>query len=163
MSTILPIAQDGEPILRIQAALVAEDEFNSAWLHGLADAMQATMLFKQGIGIAAPQIYVSKRVIIVASRPNQRYPDAPLMQETVMVNPVILNASDAECDGEEGCLSIADTRGVVRRAVEVTVEYFTLAGIYQKQTFSGFPARVIQHEIDHLNGILFTDYEISKK
>lgn len=158
MNTILPIAQDGEQILRLNAASVADHEFNSDWLLGLTQAMQETMRFKQGVGIAAPQVYVSKRVIIVASRPNQRYPDAPLMPETLMINPVILESSQVLCEGEEGCLSIANTRGIVKRAQEIIVEYYSFTGSYHKEKFVGFPARVVQHEIDHLNGILFTDH-----
>ena len=79
MSVILPVAQRGEDILKLKAAWVADAEFNSKWLMALASAMHATMLERNGVGIAAPQVYISKRVIIVASRPNPRYPDAPEM------------------------------------------------------------------------------------
>ncbi|MFW2040066.1 peptide deformylase, partial [Acinetobacter ursingii] len=87
--------------------------FNSEWLLQLASAMHATMLERNGVGIAAPQVYISKRVIIVASRPNPRYPDAPEMDAVVMVNPEILEFSQQTCLGEEGCLSVPDQRGVV--------------------------------------------------
>ena len=157
MSVILPVAQRGEVILTLKAASVAESEFNSAWLNELAAAMQATMLERNGVGIAAPQVYVSKRVIIVASRPNPRYPDAPEMDAVVMVNPEILEQSDVTVLGEEGCLSVPNERGQVQRAQSIKVLYHTLTGEVMESTFEGFPARIVQHEIDHLNGILFVD------
>ena len=157
MKSILPVAQQGEPILAIQASLVAETEFGTAWLKQLAESMQNTMLARQGVGIAAPQVYVSKRMIIVASRPNPRYPDAPDMPAVVMVNPEILTASKQQVAGEEGCLSVANTRGQVARAESVLVRYFTLDGEMKEIEYSGFPARIVQHEIDHLDGILFVD------
>ena len=123
----------------------------------LASAMIATMLERSGVGIAAPQVYISKRVIIVASRPNLRYPDAPEMDAVVMVNPEILEFSQAMTLGEEGCLSVPNERGQVQRAQSIKVLYHTLTGEVMESTFEGFPARIVQHEIDHLNGILFVD------
>jgi peptide deformylase len=157
MSAILPVAQRGDVILTLKAASVAESEFNSAWLNELAAAMQATMLERNGVGIAAPQVYVSKRVIIVASRPNLRYPDAPEMDAVVMVNPEILEQSEVTVLGEEGCLSVPNERGQVTRAETIKVQSFTLQGELVETVFQGFPARIVQHEIDHLNGILFVD------
>ena len=157
MSVILPVAQRGEDILRLKAARVADVEFNSDWLMQLASAMIATMLERSGVGIAAPQVYISKRVIIVASRPNLRYPDAPEMDAVVMVNPEILEFSQATTLGEEGCLSVPNERGQVQRAQSIKVLYHTLTGEVMESTFEGFPARIVQHEIDHLNGILFVD------
>ena len=157
MRVILPVAQRGEDILRLKAARVADTEFNSDWLMQLASAMIATMLERSGVGIAAPQVYISKRVIIVASRPNLRYPDAPEMDAVVMVNPEILEFSQATTLGEEGCLSVPNERGQVQRAQSIKVLYHTLTGEVMESTFEGFPARIVQHEIDHLNGILFVD------
>lgn len=157
MSAILPVAQKGEEILKLKAAPVASDEFSSEWLIGLSNAMNVTMFERNGVGIAAPQVYVSKRVIIVASRPNPRYPDAPEMQPVVMINPEILSFSDETDLGEEGCLSVPDQRGQVARATTIHVKYFTLCGEQIETTFSGFPARIVQHEIDHLDGILFVE------
>ena len=157
MSVILPVAQRGEDILRLKAARVADTEFNSDWLMQLASAMIATMLERSGVGIAAAQVYISKRVIIVASRPNLRYPDAPEMDAVVMVNPEILEFSQATTLGEEGCLSVPNERGQVQRAQSIKVLYHTLTGEVMESTFEGFPARIVQHEIDHLNGILFVD------
>ena len=157
MSAILPVAQRGDVILTLKAASVAESEFNSAWLNELAAAMQATMLECNGVGIAAPQVYISKRVIIVASRSNPRYPDAPEMDGVVMVNPEILEQSEVTVLGEEGCLSVPNERGQVQRAQSIKVLYHTLTGEVMESTFEGFPARIVQHEVDHLNGVLFVE------
>ena len=157
MSVVLAVAQRGEGILTLKAATVANSEFNSDWLTALASAMQATMLVRNGVGIAAPQVYVSKRVIIVASRANLRYPDAADMPAVVMVNPEILEKSDNTILGEEGCLSVPDERGMVARAEMVKVRYFTLEGEQIETVFHGFPARIVQHEIDHLDGVLFVE------
>ena len=157
MSAILPVAQRGEAILTLEAAAVAQDELNSDWLKQLALAMQATMLVRNGVGIAAPQVYISKRVIIVASRPNPRYPDAPDMPAVTMINPEITEYSTETCLGEEGCLSVPEQRGQVERAYAVKVRYFTVQGEQVEQSYEGFPARIVQHEIDHLNGILFVE------
>ena len=157
MSAILPVAQRGEDILKLKAAPVADSEFNSEWLQQLAVAMHATMSVRQGVGIAAPQVYISNRVIIVASRPNARYPDAPEMDAVVMVNPEILEFSQDTCLGEEGCLSVPNERGQVERAQAVKVRYRTLQGEVIETSYDGFPARIVQHEVDHLDGVLFVE------
>ncbi|RZG47760.1 peptide deformylase [Acinetobacter wuhouensis] len=157
MSTILPVAQRGEAILKLIAAPVVETEFSSTWLLELSKAMHSTMRERNGVGIAAPQVYVSKRVIIVASRPNPRYPDAPEMEAIVMVNPEIIQKSVQTVLGEEGCLSVPNERGEVARAEQITVKYQTLNGDEITQVFQGFPARIVQHEIDHLDGVLFVE------
>jgi len=157
MSVVLPVAKRGEDILKLIAAPVSANELNSNCLYQLADAMHATMLERNGVGIAAPQVYISKRVIIVASRPNPRYPDAPEMEAVAMVNPEILEFSNEVCLGEEGCLSVPDERGQVERAEMVKVKYLTLQGEMVETVFHGFPARIVQHEVDHLNGILFVE------
>lgn len=158
MSTILPVAQQGEAILSLVAADVSEQELGSPWLEQLLASMQSTMLHRQGVGIAAPQVYVSKRVIIVASRPNLRYPDAPLMEPIYMINPTIIAASAEQVLGEEGCLSVPEQRGDVARAEQIELSYLNIAGERMQMHLSGFPARIVQHEIDHLNGRLFVDY-----
>lgn len=157
MSISLSVAQRGEKVLTLKAAEVSENEFNTEWLRQLAQAMHTTMLEQNGVGIAAPQVYISKRIIIVASRSNSRYPDAPEMEAVVMVNPEILEFSRETCMGEEGCLSVPDVRGTVERAETVKLRYLTLEGEPVETIYKGFPARIIQHEIDHLNGILFVE------
>ncbi|ENW04330.1 peptide deformylase [Acinetobacter beijerinckii] len=157
MSVILPVAQRSEGILQLKAAPIAATEFNSEWLIQLASAMHATMLERNGVGIAAPQVYISKRVIIVASRSNPRYPDAPEMDAVVMINPEILEFSQTTCLGEEGCLSVPNERGQVERAQAIKVRYYTLQGEVIETVYEGFPARIVQHEVDHLDGILFVE------
>ncbi|NHB58869.1 peptide deformylase [Acinetobacter shaoyimingii] len=155
--TILNVAQRGEAILSIVASPVTQQEISSEWIKQLTSAMFDTMLERQGVGIAAPQVYVSKRIIIVASRPNLRYPDAPEMQPIVMINPEITQHSEKTVVGEEGCLSVPNERGQVARAEVISVRYLNLEGHMVSQEFEGFPARVVQHEIDHLDGILFVE------
>lgn len=155
--TILAVAQQGEPILKIVASRLTSEELQSEWLKQLTLAMFETMNARNGVGIAAPQVYVSKRVIIVASRPNLRYPDAPIMDAVVMVNPEILSFSEESILGEEGCLSVPDQRGKVARATQIIVRYDNLEGEQVEREFSGFPARIVQHEVDHLNGVLFNE------
>lgn len=157
MSQIMAVAQLGEAILGIRAREIQIHELNSNWLQHLTASMQTTMLERNGVGIAAPQVYVSKRVIIVASRPNVRYPDAPEMQPIIMLNPVITKRSEQTILGEEGCLSVPDTRGQVARAEKITVQYLNLQGQPVEIHLEGFPARIVQHEVDHLDGILFTE------
>lgn len=156
-TTIFKVAERGEPILAIKAVDVIESEFNTTWLNELTKALQATMDARLGVGIAAPQVYISKRIIIVASRPNIRYPEAPLMDPIVMVNPKILELSAKMILGEEGCLSVPNERGQVARAESIVVKYQTLTGEIKEQRFDGFPARIVQHEVDHLDGVLFVD------
>lgn len=160
--TVLHVAQRGEPILNLVATAVSEAEFSSPWLFSCVEALKVTMIARHGVGIAAPQVYISKRIIIVASKPNPRYPDAPEMEAIEMINPEILEFSDILQLGEEGCLSVESQRGQVLRAEKVTVQYYNLVGEKIQNTFSGFPARIVQHEIDHLNGILFVDRIVLK-
>ena len=157
MSEVLSVAQRGEDILRLVASPVSEDELSSRWLKAFVEALHATMLARQGVGIAAPQVYISKRIIIVASRPNLRYPDAPFMEPTIMINPEILSYSSETILGEEGCLSVQGERAAVSRADRIRVRYLNLEAELVENEYSGFVARIIQHEVDHLNGILFVD------
>ena len=154
----MQIAQKDEAILTLRAQELSLAELNSAWLQTLLDEMQSTMLAKQGVGIAAPQVYVSRRIIIVASHPNARYPDAPEMPAVAMINPEIIHRSCETLWGEEGCLSVPFERGQVARAATIQVRYIDRNGQQQMNTYSGFPARIVQHEVDHLDGILFTQY-----
>ena len=160
MSTAIKttVAQRGENVLRLIAQPILQAEFATQALSQLVSNMHDAMNERLGVGIAAPQIYVSKRVIIVASRPNLRYPGAPEMDAIVMINPHILEAGVENIWGEEGCLSVPDQRGLVLRSEAVYVRYQILTGEWVEQYFQGFPARIIQHEIDHLNGILFVDH-----
>ncbi len=152
---ILNIAQQGEPVLT-QLAQAVSDPL-APEIQTLIQNMHATMLAANGVGIAAPQVFQSLRIIIVASRPNPRYPDAPLMEPIVMLNPEILWQSTDTCWGEEGCLSVQSTRAQVARAERLRLRYISQQGEAIEADYSGFVARIIQHEIDHLNGILFVE------
>jgi peptide deformylase len=110
-----------------------------------------------GVGISAPQVYESIRLFIVASHPNPRYPNAPVMEPTPMINPVIVSHSKKKVKDWEGCLSVPGIRGLIPRYAEITVEYFDRTGNKYKKTFENFIARIVQHENDHLNGIVFLD------
>jgi peptide deformylase len=155
MSTILPIAERGAAILQQRAEPVTD--VHDPALQTLMDDMHATMLAANGVGIAAPQVFAPLRVIIVASRPNPRYPDAPLMEALVMVNPEIAWQSAEQDWAEEGCLSVPNQRSQVLRAERLRVRYVNRKGECVTAEFAGFPARIIQHECDHLDGILFPD------
>lgn len=152
---ILAIAQRGAAILAQQAQAVSNPL--DPEIQTLLQNMQATMLAANGVGIAAPQVFQSLRIIIVASRPNPRYPEAPLMEPIAMLNPEIRWQSNEICLGEEGCLSVQETRAQVARAERLTVRYLNENAESIEAEFSGFVARIIQHEVDHLNGILFVE------
>lgn len=155
MSELLPIIQLGDPILRQKATLV--ENINDERIQKLIDDLTATVAQANGVGIAAPQVAQSYRLFIVASRPNPRYPNAPSMEPTAMMNPKILASSTEIVKGWEGCLSIPGIRGLVPRAQAIEVEYTDRNGKLQKQEFSDFVARIFQHEYDHLDGIVFLD------
>jgi peptide deformylase len=152
---IRQIAQLGQPILRVVAAPVELPA--SAGLRALVDDMLATLREADGVGIAAPQVYESRALFIVASRPNSRYPDAPVIEPEVVINPEIVVRSDDLIKGWEGCLSIPGIRGLVPRHRTIRVRYRTLDGAAIEREFVGFVARVFQHEDDHLRGIVFLD------
>ncbi|MCB1637346.1 MAG: peptide deformylase [Thiothrix sp.] len=153
----LPVARQGEAILARRATPVPEAGFNTPALLNLTESMRLTMLAANGVGIAAPQVFVPLRIMIVASRPNPRYPDAPLMEPVVMINPEIRWRS-GQCDlAEEGCLSVPEQRGMVRRASRLRVWYRDPGGVAHETAYSGFAARIVQHEHDHLEGILFVE------
>lgn len=143
------------PVLRQVAQPVATVVDPS--LQQLIDQMLTTVRTANGVGIAAPQLGYSLRVVVVASRPNLRYPHAPLMSPTVLINPVLLSASDTMEMGWEGCLSVPGVRGRVPRHGQVEVAYCDRQGQPHRQIWTGFVARIVQHEIDHLDGKLFLD------
>lgn len=149
------IAQLGNPILRQQAQAV--DEVHDQQLQQLIDDLMLTAKNLNGVGIAAPQVSASCRLFIVASRPNIRYPDAPTMEPIAMINPHIVAHTNEKVKGWEGCLSVPGVRGLVPRYKTITVEYCDRTGQLQQQELTDFVARIFQHELDHLDGILFPD------
>ncbi len=155
MAMLRQIAQLGHPVLRTPAAAVelpASDEVRAL----IAD-MLATLEDANGVGIAAPQVYRPDALFIVASRPNPRYPNAPLMTPEVVINPEIVERSDEQLRDWEGCLSIPGIRGLVPRHRHIRVRYQTIEGRTVERAFDDFAARIFQHEDDHLRGIVFLD------
>ena len=151
----LQIAQLGNPILRQQAQVV--DNVQDESIQRLIDELIATAAASNGVGIAAPQVSKSYRLFIVASRPNARYPNAPTMEPTAMINPRIIARSSEVVKGWEGCLSIPGIRGLVPRSQTIEVEYTSRDGQLHRQELTDFVARIFQHEYDHLDGIVFLD------
>ena len=155
MSEITNIARSGDPILSIVAVEVT-NVFDEK-IQNLIDTLIATANAADGVGIAAPQVSQSYRLFIMASRPNSRYPQAPLMEPTAVINPRILSHSREIVKDWEGCLSVPGIRGKVPRFDRIEVEYSDRHGKLVRQQLTGFIARIFQHELDHLDGILFTD------
>ncbi|QDL12032.1 peptide deformylase [Brasilonema octagenarum UFV-E1] len=155
MGKLLSILQLGEPILRQKGSFV--ENINDEQIQKLIDDLVTTVAQANGVGIAAPQVAQSSRLFIVASRPNPRYPNAPEMEPTAMINPKIIAHSTEIVKGWEGCLCVPGIRGLVPRYQEIEVEYTDRHGKTQKQEFTDFVARIFQHEHDHLDGIIFLD------
>ncbi|MER3589631.1 MAG: peptide deformylase [Mastigocladus sp. ERB_26_1] len=149
---LLPIIQLGNPILRQKATEV--EDIQDETIQKLIDDLMATVTEANG---AAPQIAQSYRVMIVASRPNPRYPHAPHMEPTAMINPRIIAHSSTMIKDWEGCLSIPGIRGLVPRYESIEVEYTDRNGKIQRQLLTNFVARIFQHEYDHFDGIVFLD------
>jgi peptide deformylase len=143
----------GDPILLQPATEVLQ--FDTPALHALVQDMQDTMTHMNGAGIAAPQIGVSLRVVIFGVGSNPRYPDAEQVPYTVLINPTLHPVGDAQEDGWEGCLSVPGMRGVVPRYQRLHYTGFDQYGNPIDRLVSGFHARVVQHECDHLDGILY--------
>ena len=143
----------GEPLLLEKAQPVTA--FNTPELHALIQDMQDTMNAMDGAGIAAPQIGVSLQVVIFGVVDNPRYPDAEQVPYTVLINPTLSFIGDEIEDGWEGCLSVPGLRGVVPRYVRLHYTGFDQFGNTIDRLVSGFHARVVQHECDHLAGILY--------
>jgi peptide deformylase len=150
---IKPVLRMGEPLLFAKAEPVAQ--FDTPELHTLIQDMHDTMAQMNGAGIAAPQIGMSLRVVIFGVGSNPRYPDAEQVPYTVLINPVLSPVGDAMDDGWEGCLSVPGMRGVVSRFTRLHYTGFDQFGQPIDRLVSGFHARVVQHECDHLDGILY--------
>lgn len=150
---IRDILKMGDPRL-LQVARKVE-RFNTPELRTLIDDMFDTMDHANGAGLAAPQIGVDLQVVIFGFDRNPRYPDAPTVPKTVLINPVITPLTDEMEDGWEGCLSVPGLRGVVPRYRKLKYTGFDMLGSPIERIADGFHARVVQHECDHLQGILY--------
>lgn len=149
------ISQLGQPVLRRVASKI--DDPLAPEVQALIEDMLVTVADANGVGIAAPQVYESLSLFIVASRPNPRYPHAPFMEPTAIINPEILWRSDDMEKAWEGCLSIPGLRGLVPRHRRIGVRYQTRNGEVVEAEYADFLARVFQHEFDHLQGVVFVD------
>ncbi len=147
------ILKMGDPRLLRQAEPVTA--FDTPELHALIADMFDTMQAANGAGLAAPQIGVNLQVVIFGFDRNDRYPDAPAVPKTVLINPVLKPLSDEMEDGWEGCLSVPGLRGVVPRHTRLHYSGFDPLGQRIARDAEGFHARVVQHECDHLIGVLY--------
>jgi len=129
--------------------------FDTPELHGLLADMRDTMLAMDGVGLAAPQIGENLRVVIFEVAGNPRYPDAEAVPQTVLINPVITPLKKTMEEDWEGCLSVPGLRGMVPRYTHIRYQGRDEYGALIDRTVSGFHARVVQHECDHLDGILY--------
>ena len=150
---IKTVLRMGDPLLLEKAQPIMQ--FNTPELHALINDMQDTMQAMDGAGIAAPQIGVSLQVVIFGVGKNPRYPDAEQVPYTVLINPTLSFVGDEMEDGWEGCLSVPGMRGVVPRYMRLHYTGFDQFGAPIDRLVSGFHARVVQHECDHLIGILY--------
>ena len=154
---ILKVARLGHPVIRTPTVAVPKETITSPEVQRFIDDMIETMHEYEGVGLAAPQVHVSKQVAVIEVQHNRRYPGEGPIPLTVLVNPKILNASKKQLEDWEGCLSVNDFRGRVPRAESLEVEAYNRKGEKVKFHAHGFFARVIQHECDHLAGKVFLD------
>jgi peptide deformylase len=155
---LLKIARLGHPVIRCGTEPVAPEELCSHATQQLIEDMVETMRDANGVGIAAPQIYVPKQIIVIeVASLNPRYPGQPEVPLTVIINRQIVSHSPETEEGWEGCLSVPDLRGLVPRWRSLKMTGLDRQGDPVEIEAEGFFARVIQHEVDHLNGRVFLD------
>jgi peptide deformylase len=147
------ILKMGDPrLLRVAQSVTA---FDTPELHALVSDMFDTMAAARGAGLAAPQIGVDLQLVIFGFSNNDRYPDAPPVPQTVLINPTITPLTEAEEEDWEGCLSVPGLRGMVPRFTRIRYSGFDAKGVAIEREVEGFHARVVQHECDHLIGRLY--------
>jgi len=154
---ILKVARLGHPVLRKVAEKVSLDEIRSPETQKFIDDMVETMREYNGAGLAANQVHTLKQVAVIEVKGNPRYPDAPDIPLTVLINPEVTFLAEEMEEGWEGCLSIPDMRGMVPRYTSLRLVAYDRAGVKMDLVAKDFFARVIQHETDHLNGIVYVD------
>jgi peptide deformylase len=154
---IRKIAQIGHPVLRQRAREVTHAELASPALQTLIDDLIETMHDADGAGLAAIQIYEPVRIAVIEVRNNPRYPYKPPIPLTVLVNPVLTPVDEEEFDNYEGCLSVPNLRGMVKRRVHVRVQAWDRHGNAIDELAHGLKAGTFQHEVDHLDGTIFVD------
>lgn len=155
---VLPIVDVGHPVLRARAREVGAEELGSAEFQGFVDDLIDTMRAAGGAGLAANQVGDTRRVAVIeVVQPHPRYPYKPAIPLTVIVNPVLEPVDDETFAINEGCLSVPNLRGDVDRAVTVRVRWTDRDGVDHDELRRGLTAGTFQHEVDHLDGILFLD------
>ena len=155
--SILKVAQLGNPILRRGADGLSPDQLNSPLIQKLIDDMIETMYEYDGVGLAAVQVHEARKIAVLEVSEHPRYPEKPRIPLSVLVNPKITPASNEMEEDWEGCLSVPELRGKVPRYKSIRVQAHDRNGKQLDFSASGFHARVIQHEWDHLNGKVFLD------
>jgi len=151
--SVKEVLKMGHPILQQVAEPVTE--FNSAYLDSVIVDMYDSMAALDGAGLAAPQIGIPKRIVIFWVEDNPRYPDIEPVPNTILINPEITVLSDELESGWEGCLSVPGLRGLVPRATKIKYSGYDQLGNLIERFADDFHARVVQHEVDHLDGILY--------
>ncbi len=154
---IRSVLRIGHPALRTYASEVPDDWFGSHHLKQLIDDLFDTKLAYSGAGLAAPQIDEPWRVFVIGMSHNPRYPDAVPLPERVLINPVIKSIGNELISGWEGCLSVPGLRGEVNRWQRIRLKWQDREGDSHTEELHDFHARVVQHEQDHLDGVLFPD------
>jgi peptide deformylase len=154
---IRKIAQIGHPVLRQNAREVTREELASPAMQQFIDDLVETMHDADGAGLAAIQVYEAIRICAIEVRNNPRYPYKPNIPLTILVNPVLTPDGDELFDNYEGCLSVPNLRGVVKRHVHVRVQAWDRHGKAIDEVVHGLKAGTFQHEVDHLNGKIFVD------
>ena len=154
---ILKVARLGHPVLRQAATPIARDEIASPEVQRLIDDMIETMREYNGAGLAANQVHVPRQICVIEVLGNPQDPDALEIPLTVLINPTVTPLGEEKEDGWEGCLSVPDMRGMVPRHTEVRLEAWGRDGARIELVAKDFFARVIQHETDHLRGVVYVD------
>lgn len=152
-----PLLDKEDPILRQHAMQVPHNQFGNKWLVDLANELLEIMQAKGAVGVAAPQIGESWQVVVFGTNYTQTRTPEQSIDDTVLVNPSYKPIGDKQEQGQEGCLNCGDLRGMVPRYQEVEYSGYDAYGNWQHKRASGLEARIVQHEIDHLNGFLFID------
>ncbi len=164
MNERITVAQIGHPILREKTQEVKFNKISSSNLKNIIDKLIFSMRSLNGAGLAANQIFYNLRICVIELENNKRYKHLPNIPLTILINPKIkvLNKKST-FDSYEGCLSVPNLRGIVKRYTDIQVDYYDENKKFHSKKIFGFPAIVYQHEIDHLDGLLFTDKVYNNK
>ena len=164
MNEKITVAQIGDPILRKKTLEVKLNAISASYIKNIIDKLIFSMRSLNGAGLAANQIFYNLRICVIELENNKRYKHLPNIPLTILINPRIkvLNKKST-FDSYEGCLSVPNLRGIVKRYTNIQVDYYDQNKKFHSKKILGFPAIVYQHEIDHLDGVLFTDKVYNNK